>query len=88
MEQNIKTLNPETSSFVEALEAVVKAEEKVLSTFLGYYGDGKNGGEFVFEDTEISSHFEEIRKTLRDFISHQIEEDLYKEITDGKEERV
>ena len=86
MNKEMNTLNPETSSFVEALDLVLKAEEKVVKSLVDYYGDGKDGGEFVFEDTELSQHFEKIRDTLKDFISELIEEELCKTPTDGEEE--
>ncbi len=86
MNKEMNTLNPETASFVEALDLVLKAEEKVVKSLVDYYGDGKEGGEFVFEDTELSQHFEKIRDTLKDFISELIEGELCKTPTDGEEE--
>lgn len=92
MDKDIKTISEDTSPFVEALEAVIKSENRVLQIFLDYYGDGQGGGEFVFEDTGISSHFQGIRDTLKDFISHQIESEIYYQINkvpqEGEEEKV
>lgn len=89
MEKNIKNINSETSSFVEALEAVVETQEKVLHSFMDVYGEGEETGKgrYMFEQTGLLEKFEEIRKELRDLISYSIESEIYDRIDpDGKED--
>lgn len=84
MGNKIKTLNQDSSFFVEALEEVVRAEEKVLSIYKSVYGE--KGGE-IFSESGCSAHFEAIREELKDSISYYIEGEIHDKI-DKEEERV
>ena len=78
METNFKTY-PETAPFVEALQAVLQAEDKTLSGFSGIYGEdipkdgGKTGGEDQFIKSGLSDLFEEIKNSLRIWIGTTFE---------------
>lgn len=70
---------PETSPFVEALQAVLQAEDKTLSGFSAIYGEetpqdgGKTGGESMFSQTGLSSLFEELKSALKTQIGEVVE---------------
>ena len=74
-----KTLSPETSPFVEALQAILQAEDKTLSGFSLIYGDtipkdgGKTGGEEMYLKSGLSSLFEEIETALKTQIGEVVE---------------
>lgn len=68
------TTPPETLLFIEALQAVLQAEDKTFSAFCQIYGDqipedgGKTGGEDMFHRSGLSSLFEELRDSLKNWI--------------------
>ena len=74
-----KTLSQETSPFVEALQAILQAEDKTLSGFSAIYGDtipkdgGKTGGEEMYLKSGLSSLFEEIETALKTQIGEVVE---------------
>ena len=69
------TTTPETLSFVEALEAVLIAEEKCLSAYYKTYGDGGEigQGEYMWSRTGMEERFSAVKDELRDQISLSVE---------------
>ena len=73
------TLTPETAPFVEALQAILQAEDKTLSGFSAIYGEetpkdgGKTPGEEMFTQSGLSSLFEEIETALKTQIGEVVE---------------
>lgn len=68
-------MSPETTSFVEALEAVLQAEDKTRSAYFKTYGEGYETGKggYMFNQTGTEAHFKELREELRDQISLSLE---------------
>ena len=89
MEQ--KQTIPETLPFVEALQSILQAEDKVLDGFSAIYGEkipqdgGKTGGEEIFSQTGLSSLFEELKSVLKTQIGDVVELSLRGLLTEKKE---
>lgn len=75
MDKKHYATSPETLSFVEALEAVLIAEEKCLSAYYKTYGDGGEigKGEYMWTETGTERRFTEIKDEIRDQISLSVE---------------
>ena len=79
MKQTDKTLRPETSLFVEALQAVLQAEDKTLSGFSLIYGDtipkdgGETPGEEMYYKSGLPALFEEVKDSLKTWIGTTFE---------------
>ena len=93
MENNFKTYK-ETAPFVEALQAILQAEEKTLSGFSAIYGEeitreGDSGGLSMFKKSYISPIFEDLKNALKTQIGEVVELSLLGLLKDpqrGKEE--
>ena len=78
MENKFKTYQ-ETAPFVEALQAVLHAEDKILSGFSGIYGEdipetgGKTGGEDMFHRSGLYDLITEVKDTLKTWIGTTFE---------------
>ena len=92
MEQKQTQTIPETSPFVEALQSILQAEDKVLDGFSAIYGEeipqdgGKTGGESMYSQTGLSSLFEELKSALKTQIGDIVELSLRGLLTEKKEE--
>lgn len=79
MENKEQNLRPETSLFVEALQAVLQAEDKTLSGFSLIYGDTipKDGkqtpGEEMYYKSGLPALFEEVKDSLKNWIGTTFE---------------
>ena len=79
MENKEQNLRPETSLFVEALRAVLQAEDKTLSGFSLIYGDtipddgGKTPGEEMYYKSGLPALFEEVKDSLKTWIGTTFE---------------
>ena len=78
MEKAKTNFIPETAPFVEALQAVLLAEDKTLSGFTSIYGDTpqdgvKTGGEEMYNRSGLSSLFEELKSALKTQIGEVVE---------------
>ena len=75
MDKKHYATSPETLSFVEALEAVLIAEEKCLSAYYKTYGDGGEigQGEYMWKETGTEGRFTEIKDEIRDQIALSVE---------------
>ncbi len=79
MEQKQTHTIPETAPFVEALQAILQAEDKTLSGLSAIYGDetpkegGKTEGERMLSQTGLSSLFEELKSALKTQIGEVVE---------------
>lgn len=62
-------------SFVEALEAVLRAEDKIEKAYILSYGEGGEvgEGEYMFKQTGTEGRLSEIKDELRDQISLSVE---------------
>lgn len=75
-------INTETSLFVEALRAVLEAEDRALAAFAETYGDtipengGKTPGEARFRQSGLRAMFSRIKNELRRQIGECIERGL------------
>jgi len=73
---------PETPPFVEALQAVLQAEDKTLSGFSAIYGEetpqdgGQTGGEIMYSKTGLPEIFEDLKNEIKSQIGETIELDL------------
>lgn len=82
MKQTEKTLVPETSLLVEALQAVLQVEDKCFSSFSLIYGSeipeggGKTGGEIMYSKTGLPEIFEDLKNEIKSQIGETIELDL------------
>lgn len=81
------TLRPETSLLLEALQLILKAEDKVFDSASLIYGDELNnksqdgetpisGGEYHFEHTGLKSQFEELKKSIKLEMGDTLEQDM------------
>lgn len=91
MKTNLKQLRPEISGFIESLQSVLQAEDKCLSTFSLIYGEeipkdgGKTGGESMMEGSGLSSLFEDLKSTLKEWIGQSVELDIIGLLDDRSE---
>lgn len=92
MTQKQTNLRPETSLFVEALQAVLQAEEKTLSGFSLIYGDkvpqegGKTPGEEMYNKSGLPALFEEVKDSLKTWIGNTFELGISGLLEDPKQE--
>ena len=81
MEQKQTRFTQETAPFVEALQAVLQAEDKTLSGFSAIYGDTQvdgemTGGEEMYSKSGLSDLFGELINALKAQIGEVVELDL------------
>lgn len=82
MEQKQTRFTQETVPFVEALQAVLQAEDKTLSGFSAIYGEetpkdgGQTGGEIMYSKSGLSDLFGELINALKAQIGEVVELDL------------
>ena len=71
-------LSPETSLLVEALQAMIEAEDKALTAYMERYGYGFNKGEgdYMFQLSGVCGIFVEAKRALKERIGDSVEEDL------------
>ena len=88
------TYSPETTSFVEALRALLEAEEKTLSAFTTTYGDsipedgGLSYGENFYNRSKFPGLFEALKNEAKDWISSCVEMEVTGALEPKKEEEV
>lgn len=81
MEQKQTRFTQETVPFVEALQAVLQAEDKTLSGFSAIYGETQEegemtGGEKMYSKSGLSDLFGELINALKAQIGEVVELDL------------
>ena len=80
------TLRPETSLLLEALQLILKAEDRVFDSASLIYGDTFNndskdggtitGGEYHLEHTGLKSKFEDLKQSIKLEMGDTLEQDM------------
>ena len=76
--QNTKTITPETSYFIGALETILNAESKVIDGYSELYGDGCGNGEGMdqYSKSPLWQRFEDLKTAIKLQIGFSIELNL------------
>lgn len=80
--ERTQTLKPETSLFVEALQAILQAEDKVYSGLTSTYGEKK--GEELWYKEEVYTLLESAKREVKLLIGDSVEFALVGGLEDSK----
>lgn len=67
---NIKTLSPETSLFVESLSNLIQLEGNLLSAFWEIYGDQE--GDRMYHQSELFGICESLKDNISKWLGHSV----------------
>lgn len=73
------SMNPETFFFVEALRAVLQAEEKCMTAYSLYFGGGEESKPVIdlLSSLGITPSFEKVEEILKSQIGDTIQEGIW-----------